>query len=472
MSASRPLGLLGLITMFAAAPARVQSLPEVAWTWSGAVTPTSATVKAAVIGEASGTTLWLSRDEGPAEPRRYDGTLQPSHYPSRNARSIAAFVLTGLEPDSSYTYIVEVEGRRASPGRFRTFPTAAPYSFSIAFAACAGDEKTGVSNHAVFEAIAQRRPGLFVHMGDLHYRNIGKGISNPNPDQKERLRQEFAEAFDDTLSQPRQAALYRSTPVAYTWDDHDFGDNNADRSSATQGIAQPAYRLHVPHYPLVDGATSIQQAFDIGRVRVIVTDSRSQRDEPSMLGRAQLDWLFGELRRAGDDRVPLVIWVNSVPWISHDMHGWKAFGDERRAIAREIARLGLVNRMLVLSGDAHMVAIDDGSHSNYAHDGSKGHGGGFPVVQAAPLDRKPSLKGGPYTVGGRKRISGPWSLPLLHWLNTFRKPTHQFGWLDLHDDGRLVTAKIEGRRYDPAAGSVPIDGMTLTMTCDAARCSW
>ena len=39
-----------------------------------------------------------------------------------------------------------------------------------------------------------------------------------------------------------------------------------------------------------------------------------------------------------------------------------------------------------MSGDAHMLAVDDGSHTP----------GGFPVMHASPLDKKGSIKGGPY----------------------------------------------------------------------------
>jgi len=243
-------------------------------------------------------------------------------------------VLTGLEPDSSYTYIVEVEGRRASPASFQDVPARRRNSFSIAFAACAGDKKTGVSNHAVFEAIAQRRPRAVRALG---ISTTGTSEGNLEPESR-------PEGTTAAGSSPGRSTTRSRSSASRPLPQHArclhvgrprFRRQQPDGSSATQGIAQPAYRLHVPHYPLVDGATSIQQAFDIGRVRVIVTDSRSQRDEPSMLGRAQLDWLFGELRKAGDDRVPLVIWVNSVPWISHDMHGWNAFAT---SVARSPAR--------------------------------------------------------------------------------------------------------------------------------------
>ena len=59
----------------------------------------------------------------------------------------------------------------------------------------------------------------------------------------------------------------------------------------------------------------------------------------------------------------------------------------------EIAESGV--RIAMLSGDAHALAIDDGSNSNY----SSRPGPGFPVLHAAALDRRGKSKGGPYSHG-------------------------------------------------------------------------
>ena len=86
------------------------------------------------------------------------------------------------------------------------------------------------------------------------------------------------------LTQPGQAALYRHVPIAYVWDDHDYGPNDAGADSPTRTAARTAYREVVPHHPLVrPGDSPIQQAFTIGRVRFVLTDNRSERTEDSML---------------------------------------------------------------------------------------------------------------------------------------------------------------------------------------------
>jgi len=140
---------------------------------------------------------------------------------------MVAFAFDRLHPDTLYHYVLEVDGRRdeGRNGRFRTFPVG-PASSRTAFGSCA---RTG-SNHRIFDTIRGLEPLVFIHMGDFHHENI------PDDD-----RGRFSRAFDEVLTSPRQAALYRSTPIAYMWDDHDYGPNDADRSSPSREAALWAY---------------------------------------------------------------------------------------------------------------------------------------------------------------------------------------------------------------------------------------
>jgi len=320
-------------------------------------------------------------------------------------------------------------------------------SFRVLFGSCAG---TG-SNNEVFETMESLEPLFFLHMGDFHYENI------PVND-VERYRR----AVDEVLASPRQSSLYRSTPIAYMWDDHDYGPNDADRTHPGKPAALGTYDETVPHYPLhrdEDGnPTDLRQAFTVGRVRFIMTDLRSQRtpdkeaDGPdkTMLGVSQREWLLHEFESAAE-RYELIVWVNVVPWISapDSGHGWGRYGWERRLIADRILELGLVDRLLVLSGDAHMVAIDDGTNSNFSTSAERGERA-FPVVHAAPLDRYARHKGGPYSHGKAARR-------LLFGLI----PIQQFGLAEIADDGNVVELRLTGRNK---RGEL-LDGMSLRLRC-------
>jgi phosphodiesterase/alkaline phosphatase D-like protein len=188
-------------------------------------------------------------------------------------------------------------------------------------------------------------------------------------------------------------------------------------------------------------------------VRLIVTDSRSGRTpmtgdprKRTMLGPAQLEWLEREFESAKE--APLVVWVNSLPWITRgderNSDGWAPYAPERERIANHLATLQLTERVIMLSGDAHMVAIDDGTNSLYATIDKPARG--FVVAHAAPFDQRPKKKGGPYSSGE--------SLA-----------NEQFGVLDVADDGTTLKATVTGRNDRGT-----LRRMKLTLVCAASRC--
>ncbi|HET9738332.1 MAG TPA: MFS transporter [Solirubrobacteraceae bacterium] len=386
-------------------PLRSPPTWRVHWVWAGAVTADGATVKARLT-EPSRARLVVSRHADLRQPAASVPAATREH-------DIAAFAVRGLRPRTAYHYGVEVDGR-VDPyrrGRFRTFDDR-PFSFTFAAGGCA---RVG-SNGAVFDAIRREEPLFFLILGDFFYGNIGADAP-----------QRFLEQYDRALTSPAQGALYRRTPIAYTWDDHDYGGDAADSSAPSRPAALSAYGAAVPHYPFAqDGLVS--QAFTVGRVRFVLTDTRSARtpaDAPdgvrkTMLGRAQKVWLKRELR----GRWPLVVWINSVPWIDARRPGadsWAGYSTERAELARFVSR-HRPRGLLMLSADAHMLAIDDGTNS----------AGGFPVVHAGALDRRAGAKGGPYSEGAFPGAG-------------------QYATVRVRDDGTAMRVEITGRDHTGSA---------------------
>ena len=338
---------------------------------------------------------------------------------------VRTFKVTGLEADTSYDYIVDHPGlaRPLPPGRLRTFPEGAA-SFTFAFSSCA---KTG-SAHDVFKTIARKNPHFFLHLGDLHYSNIDKNDA--------RL---FRAAWQTTLTSATQAALYRSVPLAYIWDDHDFGPNDCDFRSPSRLASRLTYQEFMPHYPLAAGRgdVPIYQAFTVGRVRFILTDLRSERspddmpDDPrkSMMGGRQKQWFKAELLKAKAGGAGLIVWGSSVPLIGKPNRkgdGWAAFASERQELADFIAGNGITN-LVVLCGDAHMLAADNGTNANF----STLRDCPIPVMHGSALDQGSSFKGGPYSHG--------WYLP--------RRDEGCFGWVEIVDRGTEIALTFSGRNH-------------------------
>jgi phosphodiesterase/alkaline phosphatase D-like protein len=103
---------------------------------------------------------------------------------------------------------------------------------------------------------------------------------------------------------------------------------------------------------------------------------------------------------------------------------WSVFSRERREIA-DFVKANHIRGLCILHGDSHMLAADDGSHSDYA----TGGGAPLPVMCAAPLDQRPSLKGGPYSQG----------------VYRVRPDEGCFGLVTVTDNGTNVTVNFSGR---------------------------
>ena len=116
----------------------------------------------------------------------------------------------------------------------------------------------------------------------------------------------------------------------------------------------------------------------------VITDTTSQRIlEKTTLGEVQQQWLFDRMNAVALGEYAALVWVSTLPWID-DFYKWGEFASERQSIAEKVVELSLSKKMIMLSGDAHMVAVDDGTHAK----------GGFPVFHAAALDAKPTTKVG------------------------------------------------------------------------------
>lgn len=431
--------------------------------WSGAITATSAVVKVKMRKPGQSVSLWVQNSSRPEPLRRFGPFV-----PGTNHNRIVTFALRGLSSASRYRYVIVVNGQAepAEAGTFLTFPTGAA-SFRFAFASCG---KTGSTN-ASYERIREHNPLFFLCPGDFHYEDI---VTNRVD--------RFWHAYDKVFASRVQARLYRQIPLVYMWDDHDYCGNGSDDRATGRLAARAAYELYAPHYPLpFDGPQApISQAFSIGRTRFIVTDLRSQRDpasavddgSKSMLGTAQKAWLKAELLAAKDSHA-LIFWVSSVPWSGssqtnfywpvttndfgyihhsrlayHTNNGakpskpsggdsWAWYATERRELSDFIRDQGIRN-LVLLHGDMHALAADNGSNSDFA----SGGGAPIPILAAAPLDREASIKGGPYSEGVYKP----------------RKGEGCFGLVDVHDTGTRVVVRYSGRSNDD------IERIRLTLT--------
>lgn len=399
MFGSTAFGLDGLkITPSALTPAQVAASAEYVLgaaplvngtLWVGATTHESAVVVARMTSHVTALTLDVSGT--PTSPQTTD------------ANNVARFELTGLTADTEYTIALPC----GVAGKFRTHPVAAgnPAAFKVAFG---GDCNAG-STHPVWQAILNQDPLQFIHLGDWGYPNITANSESA-----------FHAAYDANFASVTQHRLCRNVATQHVWDDHDgAGGNNADGSAAAWPAACAVYRSREPHYYLPH-TTAIYQTWDIGRVRFVMTDQRSQAspsamtDGPSksMLGATQKAWFKDLISNSADY---LIVWI-CPRWFANANHmdSWNNYATERAELCDHI-KANAHGRVVVIEADQHTLAIDDGTNVDHAT------GGGEPLrcFRAAPLDKTVSALASTYSHGEFNNNG-------------------QFGVMEVEDDGENI----------------------------------
>lgn len=231
--------------------------------------------------------------------------------------------------------------------------------FVIAFGSC---NKPSLSQ-PFWNEILKNNPSLFIWGGDNIY-NDSEGISavkvnytlqNNNVDYKK---------------------LKQRVPIIGTWDDHDYGKNDA---GAAWEFKKESQQLFLDFFDIPKNSPRrLQQGiytshiFEIekGSIKVIILDTRYfrsplkksiseekrytpyQNNEGTLLGDQQWKWLEEELERNYSD---FVIIVSSIQFLSseHGFETWGNFPHEVNRLKRLLTTKAVRNAILI-SGDRHI----------------------------------------------------------------------------------------------------------------------
>jgi phosphodiesterase/alkaline phosphatase D-like protein len=199
---------------------------------------------------------------------------------------------SGLQADTRYFYRVLLNGTAQSDVRsFRTFPTSGATSpFAFAFGSCQQDGQAINSNIGrVFPLIAQNlrlNPSdpenrFMIQLGDWGYPDTTDTPQNPtnyyNRDYR-LVQASFLARFNRTY---RMDSVFKVMPVAYTYSDHDYSNNNCDSTFPSRDNTLRGYQTMFPHYPLANPSITsggVWQKFTYGNAEFYLLDSRATRD--------------------------------------------------------------------------------------------------------------------------------------------------------------------------------------------------
>lgn len=237
----------------------------------------------------------------------------------------------------------------------------------IAFGSCIQQDRS----MAFWDTIAAERPQLFMAIGDNVYGDTRWRGQADLPT----LRAAYAR-----LAEREEFRGFRSqVPMLATWDDHDFGMNDAGASFAFKGYAETLFERFWHSPAEVTRHPGIYHSAIYGpagkRVQVILLDTRFFRSElasrpfqdpppplgwyvPSpdpdatVLGKDQWSWLERELAKPADVRLI----VSSIQVLT-DAHGFEKWGNYPAERKRLLALLRQAGNAVLLSGDRHQAGV-------------------------------------------------------------------------------------------------------------------
>jgi alkaline phosphatase D len=281
--------------------------------------------------------------------------------------------LTELASGTTYYYQVRVNGQRAltAPCRFRTFPDQPVSNFSFAvFSDIVA--RTSLPGPAYWTAAAGE-PAFVLQIGDADHRNP----ASVEPIDIENWRRMHRDVLGDSpVGADLAAAIAPRIPMFHIWDDHDYGANNSDGTAPWKNIATQAFLEYypLPERPNPDGG--LWYRFTYGNADIFVLDLRSQRDplllpdspdktmlDADRLDDAQTDWLLDGLQ-ASSARWKFII--TSSVWNPHSkrLDSWYCYQNEQLRMV-DFVRSRQITGVIMISGDLHAGAIDDGSRSYF-----------------------------------------------------------------------------------------------------------
>lgn len=240
------------------------------------------------------------------------------------------------------------------------------FDYRLVFASCNDQDR----EQPLWKPIMENEPDLFIWGGDNIYADT-EDMAKMKAD------------YDKVWANTDYKALTEQTIITGTWDDHDYGKNDAGVEWAHKEAAQTLLLdfLKVPENDIRrtrEGVyTSEMYSTPKGRIKLILLDTRTFRDslkksiDPNLrydawegseggtiLGDAQWNWLEEELQ---DDSANFTLIVTSIQFLN-DQHGWEKWGNHPSEVAKMKEKLvaAKAKNIVLLSGDRHMAEISVG----------------------------------------------------------------------------------------------------------------
>lgn len=231
----------------------------------------------------------------------------------------------------------------------------------IAFGSCNRDELP----QPLWPAITKNKPDLWIWAGD----NIYADWHEPTGGKRVKYtinREWVTKRYAAQFQREDYAAFRKETPIIGTWDDHDYGRNNAGASHKLKEVTRDL-ALSFMEVPIGDPRWTrkgLYGAYNFGpadkRTKVILLDNRyfatgKNAEKADLLGAEQRAWLESTLRES-DANLHLIVSGTQFLSAEHRWEKWADYPEIREWLLKILAEEGMPMTVL-LSGDRHIHEI-------------------------------------------------------------------------------------------------------------------
>lgn len=248
--------------------------------------------------------------------------------------------------------------------------TTSPLIAKIAFGSCAEEDKP----QPILDLVVKHKPDIFVYLGDNIYGDTHS-------------MQELKAKYDSLAKKPEFQRLKNSTRILATWDDHDFGWNDAGKHYPEKELSKELFLdffnepANSPRRQRKGIYTSYMFEGNGKKLQLILLDTRTFRNNPriyrgelsaqekyfypldyyphqiqdsAFLGEEQWKWLEQELMKPADLRI-----IGSGTQFSISYNGyeaWTNFPHEQKRFLNLVKKTK-ANGVMFITGDVHYAEI-------------------------------------------------------------------------------------------------------------------
>ncbi len=316
--------------------------------------------------------VWTQTSEPAAVKVAYWKEDQPQQFTEEvtttaDSQLIAKLYPTNLSYGTTYNYQVYINNQPVELPYETTFKTQAlwqyrtdPPAMRIALGSCtfineASDDRPEPygGSYKIFNAILDKKPDMMLWLGDNMYLRTPDFLTLTGINHR----------YKHTRSVKEMQPLLASVHHYATWDDHDYGPNDSDRSYANKHLTEATFNNYWGNLNTnVVGNGGITSHFATGDVEFFLLDNRYHRapnklekDGKDYFGQEQLDWLIDALV-SSSATFKIVATGGQVISDAAVYENYATYPEERQQLLDRLAEQR-IEGVLFLSGDRHHTEI-------------------------------------------------------------------------------------------------------------------